>query len=111
MVTLKAILQAIMTVLAALVPGLAGPMTLSAWINVVVLAAGAVMVYNATNVPGWAYAKLIASATSAVAVVLVSSLADGISAVEWIQMALAAAAALGVGAVPNARAVPATREG
>ncbi len=102
MTTTKAIVQLLMTVLAAVVPGLAaGPMTPTAWINVVILAAGAIMVYNAANIPGWDYAKLIASAVSAVAVLLVSSLQDGISPAEWIQLALAAAAALGVGALPN----------
>jgi len=65
------------------------------------LAAGAVMVYNAANIPGWDYAKLIASAVSAVAVLLVSAWQGGLSPTEIIQMVLAAAAAIGVGAVPN----------
>lgn len=91
-----------MTVLAAVVPGLAGPMDTAAWINVVILGAGAVMVYTHSNdIPGWSYVKLGASVVSAVAVLLVSFITDGVTSVEWIQLALAAAAALGVGALPN----------
>lgn len=102
----KSVVQLLMTVLAAVIPALAeGPMTFENWINVVILGAGAVMVYNAANLPGWEYAKLIASAVSAVAVLLVSAMQGGISPAEWIQMALAAAAALGVGAIPNGRPV------
>jgi hypothetical protein len=103
MTVAKAVVQLVMTVLAAIVPALtAGPLEAAGWINVVVLAAGVFMVYNAANIPGWAYAKLVASAVSAVAVVLTSALSDGISSAEYIQMILAAAAALGVGAIPNA---------
>lgn len=102
MTIVKAVVQLIATILAAVIPALAnGPMTATAWINVVILGTGAVMVYNAANLPGWDYAKLIASAVSAVAVLLVSALEGGISPAEWIQLALAAAGALGVGALPN----------
>lgn len=108
MIAAKAIVQLVMTVLAGLVPALAvGPLDTAGWVNVVVLAAGIVMVYNAGNIPGWRYAKLIASATSAVAVVLAVSLTGGIDMTEWIQMLLAAAAAFGVGAIPNAEHWPA----
>jgi hypothetical protein len=102
MTILKSIVQLLMTILAAVVPGLAeGPMSTTAWINVIILGAGAVMVYNAENTPAWNYAKLIASAVSAVAVLLVSFLDGGLSPAEGIQLVLAAAAAVGVGALPN----------
>lgn len=103
MTVAKAIVQLVMTVLAAIVPALTvGPLTASSWINIVVLAAGVVMVYNAANIPGYAYAKLIASAVSAVAVVLTAAITDGaITPDEIIQMILGAAAAVGVGAIPN----------
>lgn len=99
----KSIVQLVMTVLAALVPALtAGPLGPAEWINLVVIGAGVVMVYNAANIPGWSYAKLVASAVSAVAVVLTAAITDNaISSAEVIQMILAAAAALGVGAIPN----------
>lgn len=102
MTVAKAIVQLVMTVLAAIVPALvAGPLDAAAWINVVILAAGVVTVYSAANIPGFDYAKLIVSAVAAVAVVLASSLSGGISTAEIIQMVLAAAAALGVGAIPG----------
>lgn len=102
MTVAKALVQLVMTVLAGIVPALvAGPLDTAAWVNVVILGAGVVMVYNAANIPGWNYAKLVAAFVSAVAVVLVSSLSGGISLAEVIQMALAGAAAIGVGAIPN----------
>lgn len=102
MTIVKAIVQLLMTVLAAVVPALAaGPMTVETWINVVILGAGVIMVYNAANIPGWEYAKLIASAVSAVAVLLVSAWQGGLSGAEIIQLVLAAAGAVGVGALPN----------
>lgn len=99
----KATVQLAMTVLAAIVPALTvGPLTPAGWINIVVLGAGVVMVYNAANIPGYAYAKLIASAVSAVALVLAAAITDGaITPAEIIQMVLGAAAAVGVGAIPN----------
>jgi hypothetical protein len=105
MTVLKAVVQALFTVLAAAIPAMsAGPMDRNAWINVIILGAGAVMVYNAANIPGWNYAKLIASAVTAVAVLLVSFLDGGLTHVEILQLAMAGAAAIGVYALPNAGA-------
>lgn len=103
MTSTKAIVQLVMTILAAVVPALTvGPLGASGWINVVVLGAGVIVVYNSANLVGWRYAKMIASAIIAVATVLTSALTDGgISSAEIIQMVLAAAAVVGVGAVPN----------
>ncbi len=103
----KAIVQLVMTVLAAIVPALtAGPLTPAAWINIVVLGAGVVAVYNSSNDhPGWGWAKMIASAVSAVALVLTAAITDGaITPAEIIQMVLGAAAVFGVGAIPNGSA-------
>lgn len=110
MTVAKAIVQLVMTILAAIIPALTvGPLDTAAWVNIVILAAGVVMVYNAANIPGWSYAKLIASAVAAIAVVLAAALTSGhgLAATDYIQMALAAAAALGVGAIPNGANVPA----
>lgn len=102
MTVAKAVVQLVATVLAGLIPALtAGPLDTIGWINLVILAAGTVMVFNAANVPGWSYAKLIAATVSAVAVVLASSLDGGISSAEIIQMIVAGLGALGVGAIPN----------
>lgn len=91
------------TVLAALIPALAvGPLDAAGWVNVVILAAGAVTVANAGNIPGWRYAKLIAAVVSAVAVVVAAALTDGgISTAEIVQMIVAGLGAAGVGALPN----------
>jgi intracellular sulfur oxidation DsrE/DsrF family protein len=108
MTVFKAILQLVAAVLAAVLPGLVedAPMNASAWVNVVILGAGAVMVYNAANLPGWNYAKLVASGVTAVGVVLVSALTDGgISGAEVIQMVIAGLGAVSVGVFPNARTV------
>lgn len=110
MTVMKAIVQVIATALAAVIPALAvGPLDAIGWFNVVALAAGALMVYNSANIPGWNYAKLIASAVAAVAVLLMSSWTGGLSSAEIIQLVLAFLGALGVGAVPNGgRAATAT---
>lgn len=99
----KALVQLVMTILAATVPYLAsGDMDYHAWVNVGVIAAGVIMVYSSTNIPGWNYAKLVASAVAAIGVVLLSVASPGdIGAGEVIQMILAAGAALGVGALKN----------
>jgi hypothetical protein len=99
----KAIVQVLAAVLAAVVPALtSGHLDAVGWFNVIALAAGAVMVYNAANLPGWPAAKLIASAVAAVAVALMSAWQGGITTTEIIQIVLAGLGALGVYALPNA---------
>lgn len=100
----KSLVQLAMTILAAIIPAVAaGPLDAAAWINVVVLGAGVVVVWNTSNdVPGWGWAKMVASGVVAVAAVLTAAITDGgISLAEVFQMVLAAAAVAGVGAVPN----------
>ena len=101
----KTIVQVIVAVLAAILPSLlvGQPLGLVGWINIVVLAAGAVQVYNASNlVPGWPIAKAIASAVAAVGVVLISALSDGgVTAGEWVQIITALLGSGAVFAVPN----------
>ena len=105
MTVVKAIVALLGAILAAILPALTtGPLDASAWVNIVILAAGTAMVYNAANVPGWDYAKLVAAVVSAVAVVLSSALSGGISPAEIVQMIVAGIAALGVGVLPNAGA-------
>jgi drug/metabolite transporter (DMT)-like permease len=107
MTAAKMWVQVLFAALAAIVPALVvgWPPSPGGWINIVILAAGALMVFNAGNLPGWSTAKTIASAISAVAVVLVSALSDNmIGPDEVIQMILAFGAALGVYITPNAGA-------
>lgn len=102
MTIVKALVQAAAAALAAVVPAfVAGPLDAVGWFNVIALAAGALMVYNAANVPGWNYAKVIASGVSAVAVLLMSSWGGGLSTAEIMQMVLAFLGAVGVVTLPN----------
>lgn len=108
--TLVAVLAA---VLAAVLPGLTGIDTdhqfgLVQLVNVVVLAAGAVQVYNAPNISGWPIAKTIAAAVAAGGVVVISAVSDSvIDPAEWVQIALAVLGAIGVYAIPNSGGRPA----
>jgi hypothetical protein len=107
----KTWVQAAATVLAAVLPALNGTLTVAGWINVVILAAGAVHVYNAPNLPGWPYAKLVASGISAVAVAVLTFLDTNgpITTGNAVQLVLACAAALSVGVVPNRSPAPTGR--
>ena len=105
MVVAKMIVQLVAAVLAAVAPGIivGQPLGLTGWINIIVLAAGAVNVFNAANLPHWNIAKTIASAVAAVGVVLISALSDGgVTAGEWVQIIVALAGSGTVFAVPNA---------
>jgi hypothetical protein len=101
---LKALLMLLAAVLAAVLPYLTvtDHLGLSEWINVAILVAGAVHVYNAANLPGYRYAKTIASVVATVGVLLLTVVTDGISATEWIQVVLALLAPAGVASVRNA---------
>lgn len=102
MSTAKFWVSALMAVLAAVVPGLTDGMDAAAWINVIALGAGAVMVFTTSNdAPGWGAAKSVAAVVAAAAVVLASAVTGGIDAGEWMQVAAAVLGALGVYAVPN----------
>lgn len=96
----KFIAQVAATVLAAVVALLNGTdhPGASDWVNVLVVALGAVAVLGAGNLPEgvWRHTKTFVAAATAVAVLLQSVITDGISAAEWLQLALAALGALGV---------------
>lgn len=106
MAAVVALLGAIIT---AVTPGITdGPMGFPEWTNVGVLAAGAVMVYNSANLPGYRYAKLVAAVVAAVGVVLISVLSDAaLTTTEIVQIAAAILGAAGVGAIRNTH----TRDG
>lgn len=98
---MKALIQLLGAVFAAAAPLTLGngPLSVTEWINVGVVAAGAATVWIAANEDEgiWSYTKLFMSAVSAGGVVLVSALADmSISPTEWIQIGAAAIAALAV---------------
>lgn len=91
------------TVLSGVVAALLGDNVVSPteWVNVAVLAVGALAVFAAPNVPGARYTKAVLAVLAAVLTVLASAIVGGITQVEWYQIALAALAAVGVYAVPN----------
>lgn len=100
----KALVALVAAVLAAVLPGFTGngPIGWSGWVNVILLAAGAIQVYNASNdIPGWNIAKTVASAVTAGGVVLVSAMSDGVGPGEWIQVVIAVLGVLAVYAAPN----------
>lgn len=100
----KAAAQVLVTVgaaIAAVYTG--GGITTTEWVNVAIIGVGALAVFAGPNVPGAAYTKAILSALSAGLVVLSSAITGGISVPEWIQVAIAAAGAVGVYALPNTK--------
>ena len=96
-------------VLAAILPGvdaLGDGVGLAQVANVVVLAAGAIMVLSAPNIPSFRYAKTIAAVAAAVGVAFISFYGDlYLSPSEIIQLVLAGLSALGVWRAPNAGTV------
>ncbi len=109
---LKVIAQLVFTVLAAIAAAAADDRIDSVeWVNVLILGLGAVSVLGAGNLPSgiWKRTKAIVSAATAAAVVLHTLVSNGVDlgTTEWIQLAIAAAAPLGVYAVKGPEVVPA----
>lgn len=98
----KSIAALVATLLSAILASLAGDQMISSaeWVNVAIAGVGAAAVFAAPNVPGANYTKSILAVLAAILVVLNSSISDGVSNEEWLQMALAALGALGVYAAP-----------
>lgn len=96
----------VLTVLAALVPllvnGLAA-VTTGDWLNVAILAVTSAGIFAAPNVPHSKYTKAVLAVLGAVLAVLITSLTGGFTVVTAIQCVIAAANALGVYQVKNAR--------
>ena len=101
----KAWIMVAAAVLAAVGPGLIGygwsGWGVTEWTNVGVLAAGAILVYNAANLPGYRYAKLIAACVASGGAILLSVLSNGLSPEEVVQVVVAILAAAGVGVFRN----------
>lgn len=74
-------------------------------LNLAVAVVGAIVVYLVPNFPSTVgrYAKTIATAVTAGILLAISFLTDGISLVEWMQIGIAALAAVGVYIVPNTK--------
>lgn len=91
------------TLMSAVIAALTGDATISdiEWINVAILGVGALAVFASPNVPGASITKAVLAVLSAVLVLSVNLIADGITISEWLQLGMAALGALGVYAVPN----------
>lgn len=101
---LKFFTQVAATVLAALYPMIAdGDFSLEEQINCLIIGLGAVGVLGAGNLPEgvWRYTKFFVSVATAVFVALASFLTDGVSGPEWVQVAIAGLAAVGVRQLPG----------
>ena len=99
----KAGAAVVATVLTGVVAALTGDAVIDdvEWINVAIVGVGALAVFAAPNVPGARVTKAVLAVLSAVLVLLVNMIADGITMSEWMQLGVAALGALGVYAVPN----------
>lgn len=103
----KALAAVVATILSAVVAALTGDGGLDAveWVNVAILAVGSASVFAAPNVPGARFTKTVLAVLTAVLTLLTSIVTDGITATEWMQLALAALGAVGVYAAPYSPAV------
>lgn len=99
----KAIAAVVATILSAVAAALLGDNVVSAteWVNVAIAGVGAAAVFAAPNVPGAPVTKAVLAVLTAVLTVLVSAIVGGITTVEWIQIILAGAGAVGVYSVEN----------
>lgn len=99
----KALAAVVATVLSGVVAALTGDNAVSAqeWVNVAILAAGAMSIFAAPNVPGAPVTKAVLAVVTAVLTLAVNLLAGGLDVSEWLQLGVAALGALGVYAVPN----------
>lgn len=100
----KALAAVIATVLSAVVAALTGDQLDSSveWVNVAIVGVGAAAVFAAPNVPGAVYTKSVLAVLTAVLTLLADLLLVGpLGISEYLQLGVAALAALGVFAVPN----------
>lgn len=77
--------------------------TIPELVNILIVGVGAVTVYLVPNLPTGAgqFLKTIVAFTVAGLVALQSFLSDGITTAEWLQIAVAAFAGVGVFVIPN----------
>jgi hypothetical protein len=99
----KTVAQIIATGIAAVLVALTGDGQFSdvELINTAIAVVGAIGVLYVPNAPHGAVAKMVVSALMAALTLAVNLIADGVTISEWLQLVMAALAALGVYAVPN----------
>ena len=106
MSTAKTVVQAVGTVLVAVLPLLVvGPLGFSEIVNVIVVGVGAFLVWNTKNYPNWRYGKALASGAATLTaglVVLASNYAFGdVSTQQWVQLLVSVVTTVGVYFVRN----------
>jgi len=100
----KSLLYIALAVVGVLVTALADDvLTVDELVNVGIIGVGAITVYLVPNLPAGVgqYAKVIVTFIVAALVALQSFLTDGITTTEWLQIAVAAFAGIGVYIIPN----------
>lgn len=100
----KSLLYIALAVVGVLVTALADDiLTVDELVNVAIIGVGAITVYLVPNLPKGVgrYAKVIVTFVVAALVALQSFLTDGITTTEWLQIAAAAFAGVGVYIIPN----------
>ena len=100
----KALLYIALAVVGVLVTALADDLlTVDELVNVGIIGIGSISVYLVPNLPSGVgrYAKTIVTFAVAGLVALQSFLTDGITTTEWLQIAVAAFAGIGVYVIPN----------
>lgn len=104
----KAIAAVVATVMSGVIAAMTGDATISPteWISVAIMAAGALAVFTAPNVPGSTVTKMALAVVTAVLTLAVDLIGGGLDLTEWLQLGMAALGALGVYAVPNAAPQP-----
>lgn len=100
----KSLLYIALAVVGVLVTALADDvLSVDELVNVGIIGVGAITVYLAPNLPAGIgqYTKVIVTFVVAGLVALQSFLTDGITTTEWLQIAVAAFAGIGVYVIPN----------
>lgn len=100
---LKSIGVVVATVVSAIVAAQTGDGVVSAqeWVNVAILGVGAAGVFAAPNVPGAKYTKTVLAVLTGALTALASYITGGVNTTEWLQILVAAFAAVGVYAAPK----------
>lgn len=100
----KAVAMVIATIVSAIVAALAGDEVISAteWVNIVVIGLGAISVGIVPNLnTGIAeYAKGVIAFVTAASILAMTLMDGGLTTSEWLQIAIAGGAAIGVVALP-----------
>lgn len=100
----KSLVAVLATVLVAVSSSLSGGITSAEWVGVAIAATGAVAVFAAPNVPGAKYTKSILAVLTAALAFISTTISDGLSGSDWLQVAILGLGAVGVYAFKNTEA-------